>query len=73
MGKIRVKVYRELCISCGSCWALCPEVFDMGDDAKCVISEKYRASGVDEGEVNEDLKECVEIARNSCPSGAISA
>lgn len=48
----------DLCIGCGSCVELCPEVFEMKDDKAVVISDKC------------DTCDCEEAA-NSCPSEAI--
>lgn len=52
------KVDKDLCIGCGLCVSLCPEVFELGKDGK---SEVKNPSGPC------DLKEVVE----SCPVGAI--
>lgn len=69
---LKVVVDKEACISCGSCWVLCPEVFEMGEDSKSSVKEKYRISGNESlGEVGEELLECVEIAVELCPTGAI--
>ena len=55
-------VDKELCIGCGLCESICPEVFRMNDDN---LSEAY-ADGTPE------LQESAEEARNSCPTEAIS-
>lgn len=54
-------VDKEKCTGCGTCIALCPDVFVIGDDGK---------SGV------KDAKACAncdcQAAIDSCPEGAIS-
>jgi ferredoxin len=49
----------DLCIGCGSCAELCPEVFEMKDD-KAVVMGPDKCGSCD----------CEEAA-NSCPSEAI--
>jgi ferredoxin len=53
------KVDPKKCIGCGTCTAICPKVFELGDDGKSHVIGK---------DGNCNLKEVVE----SCPSGAIS-
>lgn len=55
-----VQVDQELCIGCGACVNLCPEVFELQDDGKSRVI------------IKNGCKECdYEIAVNSCPVGAI--
>ncbi len=59
---MKVKVNKEKCIICGMCASIEPEVF------------KFEASGeveVDNKNINEENKDNVEKAKNSCPVGAI--
>lgn len=51
-------VDQDLCIGCGSCSELCPEVFELRDDKAWVISNKC------------DTCDCNE-AMNTCPTEAI--
>lgn len=59
---MKVKVDPELCISCGLCVNMCPEVYQFGDDdkAKSIVDTVPEAH---EGHA----KEAVE----SCPTSAI--
>jgi ferredoxin len=51
----------ELCIGCGVCPELCPEIFELGDDDLAhVIVEEI------------DDVDCAIDARDSCPVSAIS-
>lgn len=59
---MKVSVEPELCIACGLCVSLCPEVFDWGDHDKAV-------SIVDE--VPSDQEDCAKEAIEGCPTDAI--
>ncbi len=53
----------DLCIGCGNCEDLCPEVFRLRDDGlSYVIAE----------EPGEELYGCTRDAEDSCPVSAIS-
>jgi len=69
---MKVRIDREGCIGCAVCEALCPDVFKLIEDGKSSIVEKYRKGNAGEGEVGEDLKACVESARDSCPVSVIN-
>ena len=56
-------VDKSLCIGCGTCVSLCPEVFEMGGDGK---------SQVKEGADFEKNKGCIEQSVTSCPAQAIT-
>jgi len=57
---MKVKINQEECIGCGSCLAVCPDIFDLNDDNKAFIKD----TGTDQGEVdNQCVKESVDI----CP------
>lgn len=55
-------VDREECISCGTCVALCPEVFEWDDDARSRVIEGADCA----------VAGCCEEAAASCPVGAIT-
>ncbi len=55
------KVDHDLCIACGICSQVCPEVFDVGPDGKSVVK------------ADADLNAaCIQDAIDQCPVGAIS-
>jgi ferredoxin len=58
---MKPKIDRDLCIGCGLCESLCPEVFKL-DDGKSIILEgvDYKAN-----------KECTQKAIENCPVQAI--
>lgn len=72
MPKLKVAIDRENCIGCGSCEALCPEVFRLLDDCKSSIVEAYRNGSPAQGSVDASLAECVNTAKDSCPVQVIS-
>ena len=61
MGR-KVILDEECCVGCGSCAELCPEVFEMDEEA-----EKARVI-LPEGVSNE----CIEEAMTACPEECIS-
>lgn len=54
-----ISVNQDTCIGCGSCVALCPKTFELGDDGKSIV-------------VNQDDVVCAKNAVDSCPVQAIS-
>ena len=54
-----IRVVLEDCIGCGVCSQICPQVFDLDEDAG-----KVRVS-------NMDSEECVQEAVDSCPVSCI--
>lgn len=56
-------VDRDLCIGCGACEMVCPEVFEMGSDG---------ISHVIDEDPGPALEDCVNEAAEGCPVGAIS-
>jgi ferredoxin len=66
---VHVVIDREACVSCGSCYDICPEFFEEnpGDSFSQVI-EKYRI-GQDpaEGKAPDTLEQCVIDSAEACP------
>lgn len=61
-----MKIDKEACIGCGVCTSLCDEVFELADDGKAILTEKYKS-----GDVPDDI-DCVDSAIESCAVEAIS-
>ncbi|MHB1126223.1 MAG: ferredoxin [Bacillota bacterium] len=60
---MKVSVDQDLCISCGNCIDICPEVFDWNDEG---IAEPTVEP------VPDELEEKAEEASESCPTDAIT-
>jgi ferredoxin len=59
---MKVKVDQDLCISCGLCISLCPEVFDWNDNNKA--KEKME-------EVPPEFEGAAKESVEGCPTDAI--
>lgn len=46
---------RNVCIGCGTCVALCPAVFQLGDDGK---SKVVNGKGAGEDEIQQAIDSC---------------
>ena len=58
----KANVNKDLCISCGACVAMVPDVFDFGEDGQAEVIVP---------EIAEELVEEVEDAADGCPTDAI--
>lgn len=56
--KTMITVNKELCIGCGTCAAMCADVFQMGGDGKSEV-------------VSQENVDCAKTAAESCPVQAI--
>ena len=57
---MKIKINQEDCIGCGSCSAVCPDVFDINEENKAVV----KSTNTSQGETDE---ECVKEAVEICP------
>ena len=57
-----VSVDKKTCIGCGSCVAICPEVFEMNGD-KSVVKASAKKKG--------EMPSCAKEAEQACPVDAI--
>lgn len=60
----KFKVNKDLCIGCGACAAICPEVFDIDEDGL--------AKTIKEENITEEETVDATDALEGCPTGAIS-
>lgn len=59
---MRVKVIEDRCIGCGQCEAVCPDVFQIGDEGFAeVVTNEYK----------EELIDDIKMAASGCPTDAI--
>lgn len=61
---MKIKIDQEECIGCGSCQAVCPDVFEINDQGKAVLKQNQS----DQGETQED---CAKEGADICPVEAI--
>ena len=64
MKKKKLVVDKSTCIGCGTCVALCPEVFELNEEGKAEAKQKKLDI--------EKLKNKTEEAIEACPVKAIS-
>lgn len=57
---MNIKIDKTKCIGCGTCPALCEEVFEMGDDWKAKIKDGANLNAP-----------CIKDAKDACPVEAI--
>lgn len=67
MAKIKVRVNKENCISCGSCYASFPEVFAMDDDGTAKVVDQFNEVEITDPVMIEKAKS----AKDMCPNMAI--
>ena len=79
-GKIHfmITVDKETCIGCGSCVALCPDVFQLDQNSKAEVISSASAKASADAEAladkpadKQDNIECAKNAAESCPVQAI--
>jgi len=55
----KIQVDQELCIGCGACVNLCPDIFELDDNGKSQV-------------IGDECKDCtIGMIIDSCPVGAI--
>jgi len=64
---MKVKIDNEKCVMCGSCVAICPEVFEMKDDGTVGVKDQYKGVDIQDATLVEKVKQ----AQAGCPAAAI--
>jgi ferredoxin len=59
---LKTKIDPDLCIACGLCISICPDVYTWDDNGKAVAVQT---------QVPEDQEACAEEAAENCPTDAI--
>ncbi len=60
---MRAEVDRDLCIGCGLCEILCPEVFELDEDIISTVIVEI---------IPEEAESCAQEAEEECPADAIT-
>jgi len=63
---MKVSIDQEKCIACGTCVAICPEVFEMKDNGKVDVKGEFKGK-----DVPKELEDKVKEAHDACPATAI--
>lgn len=63
---MKVSIDQSLCITCGSCVAICPEVFEMKEDGTVDVKSEWKGK-----EIPAELQDKVREAHDLCPVTAI--
>lgn len=58
---MKLKVNEDMCIGCGACKSICPDVFEVDENGAKVIVD----------EISSDLEADAMDAKEGCPVGAI--
>lgn len=61
---MKILIDQEKCLGCGSCTAICPDLFELGDDNKAHSKES-------KSEDKKDNINCLQEAIDICPVEAI--
>jgi ferredoxin len=65
---MKVRIERDDCTSCSSCWSVCPGLFEENpEDHFSQVTESNRGGSNAEGNVPEDLEGCAVEAADACP------
>ncbi|HRY74178.1 ferredoxin [Candidatus Dojkabacteria bacterium] len=64
---MKVSIDKTKCIMCGSCVAICPEVFEMKDDGSVDVKDQYKGVDIQDPILVEKVKQ----AQLACPATAI--
>lgn len=63
---MKVSIDPSKCIACGSCVAICPEVFEMKEDGTVSVKAEFKGK-----DIPKELESKVREAFDTCPSTAI--
>lgn len=63
---MKVSIDPTKCVACGSCVAMCPEVFEMKEDGTVDVKGEFKGK-----DIPVELEEKVREAHEACPSVAI--
>jgi len=68
---MKIILDKSKCIGCGSCTALCPKIFELGEDGKAHIKEARIEEKTENEELEVEKLDCAKEAAEACPVQAI--
>lgn len=68
---MKVIIDKNKCIGCGTCQALCPEHFKLGDDSKARLEPAADNGTSDKEELEITEVGCCQQAADGCPTESI--
>ena len=63
----KIEVNKDICIGCGACQAICPDVFEINDEGLAVAKEENKKKK----KLPDEIKETATDAKENCPVQAI--
>lgn len=63
----KIKVDKDVCIGCGACMSIAPDVFEMNEEGLATVKKDKAILEEMEEEMQEDVLDALE----GCPTGAI--
>ena len=63
---MKVSIDQTKCVACGSCVAICPEVFEMKEDGTVDVRAEFKGK-----DIPKELEAKVQEAHDMCPATAI--
>ncbi|MFQ6085649.1 MAG: ferredoxin [Candidatus Bathyarchaeia archaeon] len=70
-----VRVDKDECIACASCYQLCPKVFERESDGKARVARSLIVRNEPSftiGKIGPEYIECARLAEGACPASAIA-
>ena len=72
MTRYKIVQFKEECISCGACAAICPDYWDMDDEGMARLKESKKIDNNWELEIDsEDARASNQEAADACPVNII--
>ena len=65
---MKIKIDQDKCIACGTCVAVCAELFAIGNTGKAILKDSISP---DKNELDIEKSECAGEAVDMCPVGCI--
>ena len=63
----KIEVNKDICIGCGACQAICPEVFEINDEGLATVKTETSITNL-----SDEVLEMATDAKENCPVQAIS-